>query len=68
MKRKIYVASSWRNEYYPEVVRRLRETGWFAGRGKKTVVYIPERQEPELMYKLFGGVCCTMEELVETLG
>ena len=25
MKRKIYVASSWRNEYYPEVVQRLRE-------------------------------------------
>ena len=73
MKRKIYVASSWRNEYYPEVVLPCgrsahTEAGWFAGRGKKTVVYIPERQEPELMYKLFGGVCCTMEELVETLG
>ena len=27
MKRKIYVASSWRNEYYPEVVRQLREAG-----------------------------------------
>ena len=25
MKRKIYVASSWRNEYYPEVVEKLRE-------------------------------------------
>ena len=24
---KIYVASSWRNTYYPEVVRRLREEG-----------------------------------------
>ena len=24
MKRKIYVASSWRNEYYPEVVEKLR--------------------------------------------
>ena len=92
MKRKIYVASSWRNEYYPEVVRQFHndikameacdacvlvlpcgrsahtEAGWFAGRGKKTVVYIPERLEPELMYKLFDGVCCTMEELVETLG
>ena len=141
MKRKVYVASSWRNEHYPEVVRRLREAGhevydfrnppsvdegfkwssisedymawspqkyreqlehpkavrqfrndieameacdtcvlvlpcgrsahmeagWFAGRGKKTVAYIPERQEPELMYKLFDGVCCTMEELVEAL-
>ena len=26
-KRKIYVASSWRNEYYPEVVAKLREAG-----------------------------------------
>ena len=50
------------------------EAGWFAGRGKNTkvstnrpVVYIPERQEPELMYKLFDGVCSTMEELVEAL-
>ena len=25
MKRKIYVASSWRNEYHPEVVEKLRE-------------------------------------------
>ena len=25
MKRKIYVASSWRNGYYPEVVEKLRE-------------------------------------------
>ena len=148
MKRKIYVASSWRNEYYPDIVVRLREAGhevydfrnppsgdegfkwssvsedymawtpqeyreqlehpkavrqfrndieameacdtcvlvlpcgrsahteagWFAGRGKKTMVstnrpgvYIPERQEPELMYKLFDGVCCTMEEVIECL-
>ncbi len=43
------------------------EAGWFAGRGKMTLVYIPERQEPELMYKLFDGVCCSMEELVEAL-
>jgi hypothetical protein len=27
MRRKIYVASSWRNEYYPEVVAKLREAG-----------------------------------------
>jgi hypothetical protein len=141
MKRKIYVASSWRNEYYPEVVAKLREAGhdvydfrnppsgdsgfkwgnvdprymewtpeeyrdhlmhpkavkqfgndieameacdtcvlvlpcgrsahteagWFAGRGKKVLVYIPEKQEPELMYKLFNGVCCSMDELIEAL-
>ena len=27
MRRKIYVASSWRNGYYPEVVEKLREAG-----------------------------------------
>ena len=67
MKRKIYVASSWRNEYYPEVVEKLREAGWFAGRGKLTVAYIPEKQEPELMYKLFSKVCCSIDELIDTL-
>ena len=139
--RRIYVASSWRNEYYPEVVTKLRaaghdvydfrnppsgdpgfkwanvdprymewtpeeyrdhldhpkavkqfgndieameacdtcvlmlpcgrsahtEAGWFAGRGKKVLAFIPEKQEPELMYKLFSGVCCSMEELIKAL-
>ena len=141
MNHNIYVASSWRNEFYPEVVEALRraghevydfrnppsgdegfkwscvaenymewspqeyreqlehpkavrqfdndikameacdtcvlvlpcgrsahtEAGWFAGRGRTVVVYIPVRQEPELMYKLFSAVCCSMDELVETL-
>ena len=141
MRHKIYVASSWRNEFFPDVVKGLREAGheiydfrnppsgdegfkwsaisqdymdwspqtyreqlghpkavrqfandieamqscdtcvlvlpcgrsahteagWFAGSGKKVLVYIPVRQEPELMYKLFDGVCCTMEELLEEL-
>lgn len=139
---KIYVASSWRNEYYPEVVETLREAGydaydfrnppsgghgfkwseistdymdwcpeeyrdqmkhplaerqfrndleamvscdacvlvlpcgrsahteagWFAGKGKKVVVYIPTKQEPELMYKLFDGVACSIQELIKALG
>ena len=43
------------------------EAGWFAGKGKMTIAYIPEKQEPELMYKLFGGVCCSIDELIETL-
>ena len=25
---KLYIASSWRNNYYPEVVKRLREEGF----------------------------------------
>lgn len=141
MKHKIYVASSWRNEYCPEVVAKLRdvghevydfrnppsgdsgfkwscvsedfmewgpqryrnmlqhpkavrqfhndieameacdacvlvlpcgrsahtEAGWFAGKGKTTIAYIPERIEPELMYKLFSNVCCSIDELINTL-
>ena len=137
----IYVASSWRNEYYPEVVVKLREAGfdvydfrnppsgdpgfkwgsidpgfmdwtpsqyrnmlrhpkaerqfqndieamqacdvcvlvlpcgrsahteagWFAGKGKRVLAYIPEKQEPELMYKLFDEVCCSIKELIEAL-
>ena len=138
---KVYVASSWRNAYQPEVVTRLREAGhevydfrnpkdnpggflwsdvgedwqewsvgvyirnldhpvaekgfkadldamlwadtcvlvlpcgrsahaeagWFAGRGLKTVVYIPEKQEPELMYKIFDKVVGSMDNLLEAL-
>ncbi len=139
MKHHIYVASSWRNEYYPKVVEALRkaghdvydfrnppsgdegfkwnsidegymewspqeyreqlqhpkavrqfhndivamqgcdtcvlvlpsgrsahtEAGWFAGSGKRVFVYIPTKQEPELMYKLFSAVCCSLEELIK---
>ena len=43
------------------------EAGWFAGRGRTTIAYIPEQQEPELMYKLFDMVCCTVEELLDAL-
>lgn len=134
---KLYIASSWRNANYPEVVRRLRkqgfdvydfrnppsgapsfkwhlvgedwqewppeqyrdklnhplaerqftndrscdacvlvlpcsrsahtEAGWFAGAGKPVVAYIPEKVEPELMYKLFTAVCCSLDEVVNNL-
>lgn len=51
----IYVASSWRNKYQPEVVAALwktgrsahTEAGWFAGRGLKTIIYMLEKQEPD---------------------
>lgn len=137
---KIYVASSWRNAFYPEVVERLRaaghevydfrnpphgngfhwsdvdpmymdwtveqyaaglkdpkseaqfkndiqamewaeacvlvlpcgrsahtEAGWFAGRGCKTIAYIPEMQEAELMYKLFDLVTGDLDEVLSAL-
>ena len=138
---KIYVASSWRNKYYPQVVTRLREAGhqvydfrnpphggngfhwtdidqnapnwsfnqykegldhplaqrqftadlealewadtcvlvlpcgrsahteagWMSGAGRKVIVYIPEMQEPELMYKLFDDVVGDLDSLIESL-
>ena len=139
--KKIYVASSWRNTHYPEVVERLRleghfvydfrnppsgdpgfkwsnvgkdwlewspaqypdklthplavkqfandikalqacdtcvlvlpcgrsahtEAGWMAGSGRRVIAYIPERVEPELMYRLFDGIAPTLNELVMLL-
>lgn len=138
---RVYVASSWRNPYQPEVVTRLREAGhevydfrdpnenpggfhwadvdarwqewtvreyighldhpvaekgfqadsramewadacvlvlpcgrsahteagWFAGKGVKTIVYIPEKQEPELMYKLFDAVVDSIDGILQQL-
>ena len=122
---KIYVASSWRNQYFPDVVKQLREyrhevydfrnpphnhgafmwknidpefekwtvsdykaglnwadtcvlvlpcgrsahteAGWMKGSGKKVIVYIPEMQEAELMYKLFDLVSGSLDEVNEFL-
>ena len=138
---KIYIASSWRNKYYEQVVKHLRgqgfevydfrnpphggagfhwtdvdenapdwdfeqyrkglhhplaerqfqsdlealewadtcvlvlpcgrsahtEAGWMAGRGRKVIVYIPEMQEPELMYKLFDKVVGSLDDLVQSI-
>ena len=135
---KVYVASSWRNQYYTEVVDKLREAGhevydfrnppqgtggfhwsdvdvdymswnvtqyrkglespkaeqqfandiealtwadtcllvlpcgrsahteagWMAGAGKKVIVYIPEMQEAQLMYKLFDFVSGDLNEII----
>lgn len=43
------------------------EAGWMSGAGKKVVVYIPEYQEPELMYKLFDLVTDDLNEVVNFL-
>lgn len=41
------------------------EAGWMAGMGKRVIVYIPEMQEPELMYKLFDEVVDNLDDLVK---
>ena len=43
------------------------EAGWMAGAGRRVLVYIPEMQEPELMYKLFDGVASTIDDLLAQL-
>ena len=43
------------------------EAGWMKGSGKRTLVYIPEMQEPELMYKLFDLVSGSMTEILDFL-
>ena len=43
------------------------EAGWMKGARKKVVVYIPEMQEAELMYKLFDLVSGNLEEVNEYL-
>ena len=72
----IYVASSWRNTYYPEVVQALRDAGHevftfipdkdiFENRGSDNRA--PVAIEPELMYKLFSKVCISLNKLIESL-
>jgi hypothetical protein len=41
------------------------ELGWAAGAGKRTAVYIPEPQEPELMYRMLDAVLVNASELVQ---
>jgi nucleoside 2-deoxyribosyltransferase len=41
------------------------EAGWFAGRNKPVWAYVPEKAEPELMYKLLSGaIYGTLPELL----
>ena len=43
------------------------EAGWFAGTGKRLIVYMPEKQEPDLMYLLAQDIVLTDEELFKSL-
>ena len=37
------------------------------GSGKRTIVYIPQMQEPELMYKLFDFISGDLNEIIAYL-
>ena len=43
------------------------EAGWMKGAGKKVYVFIPERCEPELMYKIYDGIYDHINDLLKTL-
>lgn len=41
------------------------EAGYAKGKGKPVYAIIPEKQEPELMYKLFDGIYTSVEEFIK---
>ena len=43
------------------------EVGWLAGKDKRTIVYIQEMQEAELMYMLFDLVTDSLDEVISFL-
>ena len=43
------------------------EAGWMAGAGKKVIAYNPEKEDPELMYKLFQIIVDSFESLFVAL-
>lgn len=40
------------------------EAGWMKGAGKRTIVFIPKIEEPELMYKLFDEVVDSIDGIL----
>ena len=42
------------------------EAGWFSGSKKPVYVFSPEKQEPELMYKMYNGIIASFDELAAT--
>ena len=43
------------------------ELGWMAGAGKRTIVWMHDGQEPELMALLAGEICTSLDEIVAAL-
>ncbi len=43
------------------------EAGWFAGRGKRTILYLNGDHEPELMSLMLNNICITLNEVVDLL-
>jgi hypothetical protein len=43
------------------------EAGWAVGAGKRVILYMPEPQEPELMYKMTAAITITVAEILEAV-
>jgi hypothetical protein len=43
------------------------ELGWAIGAGKRTIILLAEKQEPELMFALADTLCLTMDEVIADL-
>lgn len=43
------------------------ECGWMAGAGKRTIILMEEKEEPELMNLLATDICINLEEVLEAL-
>ncbi|MDO9186961.1 MAG: hypothetical protein Q7W13_13185 [Bacteroidia bacterium] len=44
------------------------EAGWMKGAGKQVFVFQPEKQEPELMYKIYDGIITSVFGLHDQFG
>lgn len=43
------------------------EAGWFAGRGKRLIIFTKDGEEPELMALMANAICITVAEILEEL-
>jgi len=43
------------------------EAGWMKGAGKNVYVFIPEKCEPELMYKIYDGIYENINDLLKII-
>lgn len=70
-KRRIYLASSWRNPLQPSVLDALLpsgrsahiEAGYFVGARKPLHILLTTEQEPELMYLMATSISRNVAEL-----
>ena len=44
------------------------EGGWFAGRGKRLIIWTRDGEEPELMALMANAICVDIDEVLDALG